>query len=54
MIGRCVESCKRIVMRKNIENWECRPSSRNNIVDRPISNVMLLLESEEEVDENVL
>ena len=44
MIGRCTESLK-------IES--INQTDRNNIVDRPVSKVVLLLESEE-VDEKVL
>ena len=53
MIGRYVESWKGFVQSVRLKIGSVNQAGRNNIVDRPVSKVVLLLESEE-VDENVL
>ena len=53
MIGRYVESWKGFVQSVRLKIGSVDQAGRNNIVDRPVSKVVLLLESEE-VDENVL
>ena len=53
MIGRYVESWKGFVQSVRLKIGSVDQAGRNNIVDRPVSKVVLLLESEE-VDENML
>ena len=53
MIGRYVESWKGFVQSVRLKIGSVNQAGRNNIVDRPVSKVVLLLESED-VDENML
>ena len=50
MIGRCVKSHKHFFMTEDL----CGAAGSNNIVDRPVSEVVLLLESKEKVEKNIL
>ena len=53
MIGRYVESWKGFVQSVRLKIGSVNQAGRNNTVDRPVSKVVLLLESED-VDENML